>query len=75
MQYAWLGTVKDRAMVQDKLQALIFDSYYDAYRGIVISVRVMNGKLKVGDTIRMMNNNVSYLVTDIMVSTIIKLMQ
>ena len=55
--------------VKDKLQALIFDSYYDAYRGIVISVRVMNGKLKVGDTIRMMNNNVSYLVTDIMVST------
>ena len=54
---------------KEKLQALIFDSYYDAYRGIVISVRVMNGSLKVGDTIRMMNNNVSYLVTDIMVST------
>ena len=55
--------------IKDKLQALIFDSYYDAYRGIVISVRVMNGTLKVGDTIRMMNNNVTYLVTDIMVST------
>ena len=47
---------------KDKLQALIFDSYYDAYRGIVLSVRVVNGTLKVGDTIRMMNNKATYEV-------------
>ena len=33
----------------DKLQALIFDSVFDAYRGVIISIRVANGTLKVGD--------------------------
>lgn len=47
----------------DKLQALIFDSYYDSYRGIVTSIRVVNGKVKVGDTIKMMNSNSEYEVS------------
>ena len=47
----------------DKLQALIFDSYFDSYRGIVASIRVVNGVLKAGDTIKMMNNNSTYDVT------------
>ena len=54
---------------KDKLQALIFDSYYDAYRGIVLSVRVVNGTLKVGDTIRMMNNKATYEVNELCVHT------
>ncbi len=36
------------------LQALIFDSYYDSYRGVVSSVRVMNGVLKTGGRVRFM---------------------
>ncbi len=36
------------------LQALIFDSYYDSYRGVVSSVRVMNGVLKTGSRLRFM---------------------
>ncbi|MDE6021435.1 MAG: translation elongation factor 4 [Ruminococcus sp.] len=36
------------------LQALIFDSYYDAYKGVVIYIRVKEGTVKVGDTIRLM---------------------
>ncbi len=36
------------------LQALIFDSYYDSYRGVVSSVRVMNGVLKTGSRVRFM---------------------
>jgi GTP-binding protein LepA len=38
----------------DPLQALIFDSYYDSYRGVVSSVRVMNGVLKTGSRLRFM---------------------
>src|SRR5262245_43963891 len=38
----------------DPLQALIFDSYYDSYRGVVSSVRVMTGTLKTGSRLRFM---------------------
>jgi GTP-binding protein LepA len=41
----------------DPLQALIFDSHYDAYRGVVSSVRVMNGVLKTGSRVRFMQAN------------------
>ena len=43
-------------------QALIFDCHYDPYRGVIVHVRVKNGKIKTGDTIRMMSNNVDYRV-------------
>lgn len=36
------------------LQALIFDSFYDPYKGVIIYVRIVNGKLKTGDQIKMM---------------------
>ena len=36
------------------LEALIFDSYYDPYKGVIVFFRVMNGKLKAGDTVKMM---------------------
>lgn len=52
---------------EDKLQALIFDSYYDSYRGIVALVRIVNGKLKVGDNIKMMATGASYDVTELLV--------
>ncbi len=41
----------------DPLQALIFDSYYDSYRGVVSSVRVMTGTLKTGSRVRFMQAN------------------
>ena len=52
----------------DKLQALIFDSLYDPYKGIVVSVRIVNGTLKVGDTIKMMERNADYLVVGISIN-------
>ena len=50
---------------KEPLQALIFDSIFDSYRGVVISVRIFNGSLKVGDTIKMMETGATYEVVDI----------
>ena len=47
------------------LQALIFDSYYDNYRGAISSVRVMEGTVKVGDRIRMMAGKREFDVTEV----------
>ncbi len=55
--------------VQDPLQALIFDSYYDAYRGVLIAVRIVNGEVKKGDTIYMMETKASYEVLGILIHT------
>ncbi len=55
--------------VNDKLRALIFDSYYDSYRGVVALVRIMDGKLKKGDKIKMMATNANYDVVELGVHT------
>jgi GTP-binding protein LepA len=54
------------------LQALIFDSHYDAYRGTVVHIRVFQGKVKPGDTITFMFNNASYKVEEVGVFRIIR---
>ena len=48
-----------------KLKALIFDSYYDSYKGVVIYTRIFDGRVKRGDTIRMMNTGKNYEVTEV----------
>lgn len=48
-----------------KLKALIFDSYYDNYRGVVIYTRVFEGCVKPGDIIRLINSKSKYEVTDV----------
>ena len=53
----------------DELSALIFDSYFDPYKGVVLSVRVMNGSLKVGDKIKMMKTGATYEVISLGVHT------
>ena len=47
-----------------KTQALIFDSIYDDYRGVVVYFRLVNGTLKVGDKIRMMGAERTYTITE-----------
>ncbi len=47
------------------LKALIFDSAYDSYRGVVLSVRIMDGRVKVGDTIQLMSNDKTFEVTEV----------
>lgn len=52
-----------------KVQALIFDSAFDAYRGVVILVRIMQGTIKVGDTIHLMATDAKYQVVSLGVRT------
>ncbi|MGR3741705.1 translation elongation factor 4 [Companilactobacillus sp. DQM5] len=47
------------------LKALIFDSVYDSYRGVVLSVRVKEGTVKAGDTIEIMSNKKKFEVTEV----------
>lgn len=47
------------------LKALIFDSYYDSYRGVVSFVRVMDGKIEPGMEIKMMSTGKSFEVTEV----------
>lgn len=58
-----------RGDVNAPLKALIFDSYYDIYRGVVILIRVKEGEVKVGDEILMMASGKKYLVTEIGIRT------
>ncbi|MBR0449722.1 MAG: translation elongation factor 4, partial [Clostridia bacterium] len=47
------------------LKALIFDSYYDSYLGVVVYVRVFDGKVKSGDKIKLMSNGATFDVVDV----------
>ena len=47
------------------LRALIFDSYYDSYLGVVVNIRVTEGSLKVGDRIRLMSNGAEFDVVEV----------
>ncbi|HIU40104.1 MAG TPA: elongation factor 4 [Candidatus Aphodocola excrementigallinarum] len=58
-----------KGSVNDKLQALIFDSVYDSYRGAVIWIRVVNGSVKIGDKIKMIGEDSSYEVTELGIHT------
>ena len=48
--------------INSKLRALIFDSYFDSYRGVITSIRVVDGSIRVGDKFKMMSTNAVYEV-------------
>ena len=50
---------------EGKLKALIFDSVYDSYRGVIVYVRVFDGKVKAGDIIRMMATGAEMEVVEV----------
>ena len=47
------------------LKALIFDSYYDSYLGVVVNVRIFDGQVKSGDKIKLMSNGATFDVVDV----------
>ncbi len=47
------------------LKALIFDSYYDSYLGVVVNIRVMDGSVRAGDKIKMMHTGAIFDVTEV----------
>jgi GTP-binding protein LepA len=51
--------------VDEPLRALIFDSYYDAYRGVVVYFRVMDGTVKKGDNVRLMASGKEYAIDEL----------
>ena len=55
--------------VEDKTRSLIFDSYFDPYRGVVLLVKLLDGKIKIGDTIKMMATNSTFEVVELGVHT------
>lgn len=55
--------------VKEPLRALIFDSYFDPYKGVVALIKVVDGKLKLKDTIEMMATKASFEITEIGIHT------
>ena len=55
--------------VNKPLRALIFDSIFDSYRGVVVLIRVVDGKIKLGDKIKFMSTSSVYEITEIGVNT------
>ena len=51
------------------LKALIFDSLFDSYRGVITSIRVVDGEVKVGDLVRMMETGAVYDVVGLSINT------
>ena len=51
--------------INEPLQALIFDSYYDSYKGVIVYCRVFNGSLKPGQKIKMMANGKTFDVVEV----------
>ncbi len=50
---------------EEPLSALIFDSYYDAYKGVIVYFRVVSGKIKAGDTIKMMATGAKFDIVEV----------
>ena len=53
----------------EKLQALVFDSYFDPYKGVVALVRIVNGQLKIKDKIKMMATDATHDVVELGIHT------
>ena len=50
---------------KDPLKALVFDSVYDSYKGVIVYVRIVNGTIKAGDTMRLMATGAEFTVVEV----------
>ena len=66
---AVINKIPSPKVENDGTKALIFDSYFDPYRGVIASVCVKSGKITTGDEIVMMSNGASFMVTELGVNT------
>lgn len=67
---AVIERVKPPIINEDKkTRALIFDSHFDSYRGVILLVKIVDGKIKVGDKIKMMASNSVFEVVELGVYT------
>ena len=60
--------VKDSSKLKKELKALIFDSLFDSYRGVITSIRVVDGEVHKGDIIKMMETNAVYDVVGLSIN-------
>ncbi|WP_421622977.1 translation elongation factor 4 [Borrelia sp. MN22-0132] len=60
-----------KGSVKSPLKALIFDSHYDSYRGVIVHFRIFEGQIKTGDKIKLMHADREYLVEEIGIFKII----
>lgn len=51
--------------INEPLRALVFDSYYESYRGIIVYFRVLDGEIKLGDKIKFMANKAQFEITEL----------
>lgn len=58
-----------RTVIRSPLKALIFDSEYDPYRGVISSIRIIDGVVKAGDRIKMMATGKEFEVTEVGINT------
>jgi GTP-binding protein LepA len=54
-----------RDTIDEPLRALIFDSYYDSYRGVIVYFRIMDGSVKRGDKVRLMASGKEYVIDEL----------
>ena len=66
---AVINKIPSPKVENDATKALIFDSYFDPYRGVIASVCVKSGKITTGDEIVIMSNGASFMVTELGVNT------
>ncbi len=62
---AVINRIPSPKSTSDKFRALIFDSYFDSYKGIVTLIRVVDGSISIGDRIKMMSNGKVYEVLEL----------